>query len=89
MNGRVSPYDEFKAALEEFIVPELRAIRAGLQGIREDVSHLRAELRPVRRALIAEIQRLDARIDVLDRELRRPISCARASRRRRADGRRD
>jgi hypothetical protein len=89
LNARVSLHDEFRAAFEECIVPELRAIQAGLRGIREDVAHLRAEFRPWRRALIAELQRLDARIDVLEGDLRRPISCARASRRRRPDRRRE
>jgi hypothetical protein len=85
LNAPVRLYDEFAAAVEKRIVPELQAIRADLREIREHVSWLRAELRPWRRDILAEVRRLEARIVGFQEELRRPISCGRARRRRRAE----
>jgi hypothetical protein len=85
LNADVTVYDAVKAAFQEFLVPELLAIRASLQDIRAEVSCLRAELRPWQREVLAEVQRLERRLTLLHEDLRRPISCGRAQRRRRAE----
>jgi len=77
--------DEFRAALEEILVPEMRAIQESLRELRDDVWRLRAA---TLRLLRAEVHRLDGRIDLVDRELRRPLPCARLSPRCRAARRR-
>jgi hypothetical protein len=89
LNARVSFLAEFKFAFEEIIVPELRAIRAELQGIRDEMWRIHAELRPLRRAMLGELRRLSLRLDVVDQELRRPTSCVRSTRRCRGRGPRD
>ena len=77
--------DEFRAAFEEILLPEMRAIQESLRELRRDVWRLRAA---TTRRLDAEVHRLDGRIDLIDRELRRPLPCARSSPRCRAGRRR-
>jgi transposase len=57
---------EVRRAFEDFAVPEFRTVREAVRRLHQDIDGLRAEL-------IAEIRRLDARIDGVDRELRTAI----------------
>ena len=59
-------YHQIKQAIQDLIVPELHALRAQIDSLRTETISMKAEL-------IAEIRRLDAHIDGMDRELRTAI----------------
>ncbi|HKB24641.1 MAG TPA: hypothetical protein VKG64_06250, partial [Methylomirabilota bacterium] len=70
-------YDQIKSAMQDLVAPalheirgEIQAMRSGIQRVDEKVDSLRAEMGYMKGELIAEIRRLDARIDGVDRELR-------------------
>lgn len=64
--GEMSVYDQIKQALQDLIAPQLRAIQAEQQQTRVEMASMKAEV-------FAEIRRLDARVDSIDRELRTAI----------------
>jgi len=82
--ARVRDYDEIKRAFQDFLVPELRTIREDLRLLGQEidgvgaprpakVDALRAEMLSLKGDLLVEVRRLDARIDGVDRELRRAL----------------
>ena len=84
---RVGIYDQIKSAIQDIVAPalhevrgeihamrgEMQAIHAGVERVDEKVDSLRAEMGYMKGELVAEIRRLDARIDGVDRELRTAI----------------
>jgi len=89
--ARVGIYDEIKRAFQDLIVPELRAIHGDLveMGRKLDrigaplttkIDSLRGETVSMKGALLAEIRRLDVRIDGVDRELRERLAALEARR---------
>ena len=77
-------YDQIKAALQDFVAPELQAIRADIRGLDQKIDDvdtrlnikidsLQAQMGSMRNELISEIRRVDVRIDGVDRELRTAI----------------
>ena len=52
---------------------EMQAMRAGIERVDEKVDSLRVEMGYMKGELVAEIRRLDTRIDGVDRELRTAI----------------
>lgn len=84
---RVGVDDQIKSAIQDIVAPalhelrgeihamrgEMLALRAGIQRVDEKVDSLRTEMGRMKGELIAEIRRLDARIDGVDRELRTAI----------------
>ena len=81
---RMGLYDQLKKMFQDIIAPELHALRADIQrveanlgaridGVDIKVTSLRTETLSMKGELIAEIRRVDGRIDGLDRELRTAI----------------
>ena len=77
---RVGVYDQIKKALQDLIAPELHAIRGDMHVIWSEIRILDQKIHGVghkidslKGELLAEIRRLDARIDGVDRELRTAI----------------
>lgn len=66
---------EIRRALREILIPELRAVGRRLERVGQHISirPLSPEALSLRTELLAEIRRLDARIDDVDRELRAAI----------------
>ena len=72
---------EIRAAFREIILPEIRTLHADLQELRAELALLRAATGPIRNVLLAGLQRLDARLEAMERGVRRPSPCVRSSRR--------
>ncbi len=75
--GRVGVYDQIKSVFQDIVAPEIHglrgeihALRGEVQGLGTRVDSLRAEMGSMKSELLAEIRRLDTRIDSVDRELR-------------------
>ena len=75
----MSLQDEIRAAFREVLLPEIRALRADLQDIRAEIVLLRGATGPLRSVVLAALQRLEARLDAMERGVRRPSPCFRAS----------
>lgn len=82
--NRMGIYDQIKKALQDIIAPELHSLRSEIRALGDKLTHkidavdikvtsLRTEMLSMKAELIAEIRRLDARIDGVDRELRTAI----------------
>ena len=71
--ARVGVYDQIKKALQDVVAPELHAIRGDMRAMRGDIRVLDQKIDSLRTELVAEIRRLDTRIDGVDRELRTAI----------------
>jgi hypothetical protein len=76
---RVELYDPIKSLFQDIIVPEMHALRSDIRRIdekidhvdaREQDRHLGAQVGHMKGELIAEIRRVDIRIDGVERELR-------------------
>jgi hypothetical protein len=71
--------EQIKTAFQDLIAPELHAIRGDIRVLDQKIESLdqktglRTETVPLKGELLAEIRRLDARIDGVDRELRTAI----------------
>jgi cell division septum initiation protein DivIVA len=72
--------EQIKTAFQDLIAPELHAIRGDIrvldqkiESLDQKMTGLRTETVPLKGELLAEIRRLDARIDGVDRELRTAI----------------
>jgi len=69
--------EDFGAAFQDIIVPDLRVLRADIQRVDQKTDGLDARLTQKidgsEAELLAEIRRLDARIDSVDRELKTAI----------------
>ena len=84
---RMGVYDQMKKAFQDLIAPELHTIRGDIRvldqkiegvyqkidGVDQKIGSLRTEMVSLKGELLAEIRRLDARIDGVDRELRTAI----------------
>jgi hypothetical protein len=77
-------YDQIKTAFPDIIAPELRALRGDLRLLDEKIdgldqkidavdARLTGKIDAVRNERIAEIRRVDTRIEGVDRELRTAI----------------
>jgi cell division septum initiation protein DivIVA len=77
-------YDQIKTAFQDIIAPELHALRSDLLRIEQKIDSvdarltgkidaLKTETLSMKAELLAEIRRLDARVDSLDRELKTAI----------------
>ncbi len=72
--------DQIKSAIQDLVAPALHEIRGEIHGMRGEMQAMRADVQRLEQKidymkgeLIAEIRRLDARIDGVDRELRTAI----------------
>jgi hypothetical protein len=75
----VSIADEIRAAFREILLPELRAFHDELRALRAEVTLLRAASGPLRNVVLAGLQRIDDRLDAIERGVRRPTPCTRAA----------
>ena len=73
----VDVYDQIMKAFQNLIAPELHTIRGDIRvagqkvdGVDHKVESLRTVMVSLKGELLAEIRRLDTRIDSVDRELR-------------------
>ena len=77
-------YDQIKKAFQEVVAPELQALRGDFrvldqkidrvdQRLSQKIDGLRSETVSMKAELLAEIRRLDTRMDGMDRELRTAI----------------
>jgi hypothetical protein len=71
--NRMGVYDQIKKAFQDIIAPELHTLRGEIRVVDHKIDSLRSETGSMKAELIAEIRRLDARIDGVDRELRTAI----------------
>lgn len=71
--------DEIRAALRDVLLPELRVLHEDLQALRAEMVLLRGATGPMRSILLAGMQRLEERLEALERGVRRPTPCARSS----------
>lgn len=78
--SRMGVYDQIKKAFQDIIAPELHMLRGEIQRLDQKidnvdikVSSLRTEMLSMKAELLAEIRRVDVRIDAVDRELRTAI----------------
>jgi predicted nucleic acid-binding Zn-ribbon protein len=62
--------DQIKTAFQDIIAPELHALRRDIRLLDERIDGVRTEMVSLRAELLAEIRRVDTRIDSVDRELR-------------------
>ena len=76
----VGVYDQVKRAFQDMIAPELHALCGEMcvldqriVGLDQKIDGLRAETASMKGELLAEIRRLDTRIDGVDRDLRTAI----------------
>jgi hypothetical protein len=76
---RMSLQDEIRAAFREVLLPEIRALHADFQDIRAEIALMRAATGPLRSIVLAGLQRLEARLEAMERGVRRPSPCFRAS----------
>jgi uncharacterized coiled-coil DUF342 family protein len=81
--GRVGVYDQIKSVFQDIVAPEIHSLRGEIQALRGEfqgvkgemqglgarVDSLRAEMGAMKGELLAEIRRLDTRIDGVEREL--------------------
>jgi hypothetical protein len=77
---RVGIYEQVKSAIQDIVAPalhelrgEMHAMRGEMQAMRADIQRLDQKIDYMKGQLVAEIRRLDARIDGVDRELRTAI----------------
>jgi|KBSSwiStaDraftv2_1062776.scaffolds.fasta_scaffold534468_2 hypothetical protein len=75
----VSIEDEVRAAIREVLLPELHILHEDLQALRAEMVLLRGATGPLRGILLAGLQRLDVRLEAIERGVRRPTPCARAA----------
>jgi hypothetical protein len=87
-NARMSVEHEIRAAFREIILPEVRALHADLQALRAEMALVRAAMGPLRSILVAGLQRLDVRLEAIERGVRCPTPCSQSSPRCRANRRR-
>jgi hypothetical protein len=71
--------DEIRAALRDVLLPELRVLHEDLQALRAEMVLLRGATGPMRSILLAGMQRLEERLEALERGVRRPTPCPRSS----------
>jgi hypothetical protein len=71
--------DEIRAALRDVLLPELRVLHEDLQALRAELVLLRGATGPMRSILLAGMQRLEERLEAIERGARRPIPCPRGS----------
>ena len=78
--ARVGVYDQVKRAFQDMIAPELHALRGEMRvldqrivGLDQKIDGLRGETASMKGELLAEIRRVDTRIDGVDHELRTAI----------------
>jgi hypothetical protein len=82
--ARMGIYDQIKSAFQDLIAPELHELRGELRQLNEKVDNaqglliekintLRVEMSSTRGEMLAEIRRLDTRLDGVDRELHTAI----------------
>lgn len=88
LNAPMNLDSDIRAAFREIILPEIRTLHADLQELRAELTRLRASTGPLRNVLLAGLQRLDARLEAMERGVRRPSPCVRSSRRCRPSRRR-
>ena len=73
----MSVYDQIKKAFQDIIAPELHALRGDIRLLDQKVDAMDARLTikidALRNEMIAEIRRVDTRIEGVDRELRTAI----------------
>jgi predicted nucleic acid-binding Zn-ribbon protein len=69
---------DLRTAIQEILRSELRALHEELQALRAEIVLLRGATGPLRQVLLAGLQRLDARLDAIERGVRRPTPCTRA-----------
>ena len=70
--------DEIRAALRDVLLPELRVLHEDLQALRAEMVLLRGATGPMRSILLAGMQRLEERLEALERGVRRPTPCPRS-----------
>jgi len=70
-------YDQIKKAFQDIIAPELHALRGDIRLLDQKIdavdARLTIKLDSLRNEMIAEIRRVDTRIEGVDRELRTAI----------------
>jgi hypothetical protein len=69
--------DEIRAALRDVLLPELRVLHEDLQALRAEMVLLRGATGPMRSILLGGMQRLEERLEALERGVRRPSPCPR------------
>jgi len=73
----LSVYEQVKRALQDIVVPEIKALQVEIKRLNEKMDsgfrRLNEKMDSVRAELLSEIKRLDSRIDGLDRELKLAI----------------
>ena len=77
---RMGLYDQFKKAFQDIVAPEIYALRGEImrldgkiETVDAKVGSLRTEMVSMKNEILAEVRRLDSRIDGVDRELRTAI----------------
>ncbi len=80
--------EEVRAAFREVLLPELRVLHEDLQSLRAEMVLVRAATGPLRNVLLAGLQRLDERLEAIERGFRRPMPCSHSARRCRGGRRR-
>ena len=78
--SRMGVYDQIKKAFQDIIAPELHMLRGEILRLDQKIDNvdikvtsLRTEMLSMKAELLAEIRRVDVRIDGVDRELRTAI----------------
>ncbi len=70
-------YDQIKKAFQDTIAPELHALRGDIRLLGQKIdavdARLTVKIDSVRNEMVAEIRRVDTRIEGVDRELRTAI----------------
>lgn len=76
----VGVYDQIKSVFQDIVAPEIHSLRGEIGSLRSEVQglgirvdSLRVEMGSMKSELLAEIRRVDTRIDGVDRELRMAI----------------
>ncbi len=62
-------YEQVKRALQDIVAPELNGIKAELRRLDEKIGSLDEKIGSLRNELLAEIKRVDARVESLQREV--------------------
>ena len=66
----MSVYDQIKAAFQDIVAPEIRALHGEIKTLQVEIKRLDEKVESAKNELLSEIRRLDTRIDSLDRELK-------------------